>query len=89
MTDITLSDEVIQYIVSNYTGKEDGVRNLKRCIEIIYTKLNLYRLIKPDTKILDQDMSIKIAFPLIITNAIVDKLIKTDNEQGAWTNMYV
>ena len=89
LTDITLSDEVIQYIVSNYTGKEDGVRNLKRCIEIIYTKLNLYRLIKPDTKILDQDMSIKIAFPLIITNAIVDKLIKTDNEQGAWTNMYV
>ena len=42
--DILIDDEVINYIVENYTQKEKGVRNLKRCLEIIYTKLNLYRL---------------------------------------------
>jgi len=47
--DVVLSDEVLKYIISNerITQKEDGVRNLKRCLEIIHTKLNLYRLICP------------------------------------------
>ena len=35
------------------TQKESGVRNLKRCLEIIYTKLNLFRLIKNDNKLFD------------------------------------
>ena len=33
-----------QYICDNLTEGEKGVRNLKRCLEIIYSKLNLYRL---------------------------------------------
>jgi ATP-dependent Lon protease len=45
--DVVLPDEVLRYIISNerITQKEDGVRNLKRCLEIIHTKLNLFRLI--------------------------------------------
>jgi hypothetical protein len=52
--DVVLPDEVLRYIISNerITQKEDGVRNLKRCLEIIHTKLNLFRLIHTaDTKI--------------------------------------
>jgi ATP-dependent Lon protease len=30
MNDISFPDEIIQYIIDNYCGKEDGVRNLKR-----------------------------------------------------------
>ena len=61
--------------------KEDGVRNLKRCIEIIYTKLNLFRLMKPDTNLFDQDMSLKVEFPFTVTKDIVDKLIKKEKEE--------
>ena len=45
----------MSYIISNnnMTKGEDGVRNLKRCLEIIYTKLNLFRLVKPDTKLFE------------------------------------
>ena len=60
---------------------------MKRCLEIIHTKLNLYRLMKPDTNLFESDMSIKVSFPLTVTPEIVDKLIKKNAETGAWANM--
>ena len=44
--DISIDDESLDYIIENLTEKESGVRNLKRCYEIIYTKLNLLKLLK-------------------------------------------
>jgi len=62
---------------------------LKRCMEVIHTKLNLYRLMKPDTNLFEDDMSIKVTFPITITPKIVDKLIKKqNNDSGVWKNMY-
>jgi ATP-dependent Lon protease len=87
--DITISDETVHYIITNYTDKEDGVRTLKRCLEIIYTKLNLYRLMRPDTNIFESEMSIKVEFPMQVTPAIVDKLIKKIVDSGSWHNMYM
>ena len=74
--DITISDDVIKYIIENHTHGEEGMRNLKRAYEVIYTKLNLYRLMKPDTNLFEQDMSIKVTFPFDVTKDVVDKLIK-------------
>ena len=81
--DIVIPDQVIEHIVENYTEKEEGVRNLKRCLEVIYRKLNLYRLIKPDTPLFEKDMSLKVAFPFAVTNEVVDKLVKqaTDDKR--------
>ena len=74
---IIIPDETIEYIVEHHTQKEDGVRNLKRCLEIIYTKLNLYRLMKPGTKLFDKDAtSIEVSFPFTVTNRVVDLMIK-------------
>jgi ATP-dependent Lon protease len=87
--DITISEETLHYIITNYTDKEDGVRTLKRCLEIIYTKLNLYRLMRPDTNIFESEMSIKVEFPMQVTTAIVDKLIKKVVDSGSWHNMYM
>ena len=88
--EIGIPDEVIQYLVDTHCNKEDGVRNLKRCLEIIHTKLNLYRLMKPGTNLFEEDMSIKVEFPLTITKDIVDKLIKVNKENvSALYNMYV
>jgi ATP-dependent Lon protease len=88
--DIIIPEEVIQYIIDNYCNKEDGVRNLKRCMEIIHTKLNLYRLMKPDSNLFESDMSLKVSFPYTVTKLIVDKLIKREDEKNAaMYNMYV
>jgi ATP-dependent Lon protease len=89
MSDITISDDTMTYIITNYTEKEDGVRTLKRCLEIIYTKLNLYRLMKPDTNLFENEMSIKVQFPMVVTPAVVDTLIKKNVEKGSWQNMYM
>jgi ATP-dependent Lon protease len=87
-TDILIPEETIHHLITTHTEKEDGVRNLKRCLEIIHTKLNLYRLMKPGTNLFESDMSIKVEFPLTVTPEIVDKLIKKNTETGSWTNMY-
>ena len=78
--DIVIPDAVIEHIVENYTEKEEGVRNLKRCLEVVYRKLNLYRLIKPDTPLFEKDMSLKVSFPFAVTNEVVDKLVKQVND---------
>jgi ATP-dependent Lon protease len=78
--DITIPEYTIHYIIDNYCMKEDGVRNLKRCLEIIYTKLNLYRLMKPGSNLFEEEMSLKVVFPFTVTKDIVDKLIKTNKD---------
>jgi hypothetical protein len=76
--DIVIPDSTLTYIIDNYTDKEDGVRNLKRCIEIIYKKLNLYRLVKPGTTLFDKEQALVVEFPFTVTNDIVNNLIKKD-----------
>lgn len=78
--DIVFTDYVIEHIVESYTDKEEGVRNLKRCLEVVHRKLNLYRLIKPDTHLFENELSLKVAFPFSVTNDVIDKLIKQSGE---------
>ena len=88
---IIFPDETLEYIIENHTDKEDGVRNFKRCLEIIYTKLNLYRLMKADSKLFKDDTAILVEFPFTVTIKIVDKLIKKEKEEGNdnWKRMYM
>jgi ATP-dependent Lon protease len=46
--DINITDEAIKFIINNYTNEEKGVRNLKRSLETIYRKLNLYKYVYDD-----------------------------------------
>ena len=90
MEDIIIPDETEHYIIDNFCNKEDGVRNLKRCLEIIYTKLNLYRLMRPGSNLFEEDMALKVEFPFKVTKDIVDKLIKTNKENvAAQHSMYM
>jgi hypothetical protein len=86
---IIIPDETIEYIVEHHTNKEDGVRNLKRCLEIIFTKLNLYRLMKPGSKLFDKDSSsIEVAFPFTVTSSVVDLMIKKTETNSPPMFMY-
>ena len=73
---IIIPQETISYICNNLTDGERGVRNLKRCLEIIYTKLNLYRLMKKGSVLFDKKEIITVEFPFTVTNEVIDKLIK-------------
>ena len=78
--DIVIPDETLKYIIStpHLTKNESGVRNLKRCLEIIYTKLNLYRLVKPDNVMFEKDLGVKVQFPITVTRKEVDVFIKNN-----------
>ena len=89
-SDIIIPDETLHYIMENHCNKEDGVRNMKRCLEIIYTKLNLYRLMKPGTNLFEESMTLKVEFPFKVTTDIVDKLItKEKDDNPSFRGMYV
>jgi ATP-dependent Lon protease len=78
--DIIVPDDTLQYIIStpHLTKNESGVRNLKRCLEIIYTKLNLYRLVKPGNSMFEKDLGVKVQFPITITRKEIDVFIKNN-----------
>ena len=82
--DIVLPEETIKYIVGtqHLTQGESGVRNMKRCLEIVHTKLNLFRLIKPDDNIFAKDIALPVKFPITITSKEVDILIKNEEKQN-------
>ena len=85
--DIIISDEVYEYLNSNYTNSEKGVRNLKRCIEVIYNKINLYRLLQPGSELFNDEKSIEITLPYTVTIEDINKFIKKKENDYPF-NMY-
>jgi len=92
---VIISDEIIHYIIDHYCVKqfntdELGVRNLKRFLENIYSKINLYRLIKAGTSMCG-NISFEITFPFVVTRPLVDVFIKNskkDLRSEAYMSMY-
>jgi ATP-dependent Lon protease len=79
--DVIIPDNTMIYIINIFTKKEEGVRNLKRCLEIIFTKLNLLR-------ISDNIIDIKIEFPIVLLPNHIDLLIKNDSQNNTYLNFY-
>ena len=90
--DIIFTDNIIEYIINNHTNKEEGVRNLKRCIETIISKINIYHLSydKDDKESIDLTYTIKdFKLPLEINNEIVETLIKNKQDDKPPSFMYM
>ena len=77
--DIVFPNETLEYIINENTEGEKGVRNLKRALEIIYTKLNLYRLMKEDTTLFENQKTFKVEFPHTVTIENVKAFIKKND----------
>ena len=79
--DIVIPDSTLDYIINHpaFCKQEQGVRNLKRCLEIIHTKLNLFRLVKPDQNLFSKDIAIDVSFPFTVDKKHVDIMIKSDD----------
>jgi len=82
--DIIIPDETIKHIVGakHLTQEEAGVRNMKRCLEIIHTKLNLFRLMKPEENLFSKDIKMEVKFPMTVGPKEVDALIKNEEKQS-------
>jgi len=92
--DVIIPDATLEYIITNtgLTKSEDGVRNLKRCLEVIHTKLNLFRLVSDKSdNLFTKNIELKVKFPFTVTKKDVDALIKTEEKlsQSILNSMYV
>jgi len=83
--DLIIPDDVVTSIIENHTCKEEGVRNLKRCLETIYAKVNVLRLMKQPQSAstmsylpFDRD----VVFPLTVTRDEVEKFLKQEGGGG-------
>ena len=80
---ITFDDKIIECIIENYTQKEEGVRNLKRCLENIVSKVNMYELLYDDiNKCCSIDLDYKIddfCIPYIVKKNDLDILLKKND----------
>jgi ATP-dependent Lon protease len=88
--DIVFTDEIIEYIITDFTEQEAGVRNLKRCLEIIYTKLNLYRLMKSDDNLFQSSLKLddNVEFPFHLKRTTIDKLLTRTAKNDLPLGMY-
>tara|TARA_B100001287_G_scaffold235848_1_gene208170 strand:+ start:45596 stop:47797 length:2202 start_codon:yes stop_codon:yes gene_type:complete len=89
--DITIPDETLEEIISNdsITKGEEGVRNLKRCLETIHTKLNMFRLMKPEKNIFAKELDLTVTFPVTVNKDHVKKLIKYEPISQSLLALYV
>ena len=74
--EIIFSDDILKNIIEKYTEGEEGVRNLKRCIETIVSKINIHILSDGDSALSFQLKDISL--PLKLTEEHIEILLKTD-----------
>jgi ATP-dependent Lon protease len=71
---VSFSKEMIQHIIEHYTGGEQGVRELKRCIQTVVSKINLLRFFNNPKQVpfAIEDFSL----PFTIKRHHIEKFIK-------------
>ena len=82
---IVIDKEVIEYIISNKTIKESGVRQLRKNIEKIINRLNYDILIGNFDKLKRENNDKNI----IITRTYTDDVLKLKTDDTSYLNMYL
>lgn len=71
---LSIGRDIIAYIIEHYAGEEKGVRELRRCIQTLISRLNMLRFYNDPTKV---PFSIKgFSLPFTIKREHVDVLLK-------------
>ena len=80
----------LEYIINHHTNKEEGVRNLKRCLETILSKINIYQLSNAENKKIKFNFKIdNFKIPLEITNELIQNLLNMKKNDGPPEHMYM
>jgi len=87
-TELNLTLDGIQFMIAEYSDKEQGVRTLIRTAEAIVTRLNMLRI--ADAEVMkDYKFYIEVTFPLEIGESVIRKLLpESAKEPEAWRHMY-
>ena len=87
--DIIFNEPIFHYIITKYTGNEEGMRNTKRIFEELLLQINLIKLLNDDahkqkSKNIQKNLNIKyniieLKFPLTLNEKIIDDLLENYN----------
>jgi hypothetical protein len=84
---ITISKEILQHVIENFTGGESGVRELKRCIQTIVSKINLLRFYNNPKQV--PFAIADFALPFILKKSHVELFLKKKGpEDESYRHMY-
>ena len=91
--EIIFSDETLREIIEKYTLQEEGVRNLKRCIETIVSKINIYMLTQSENNsdpMKDLSFTIKnFQMPFTVKTENLGELLKLGKSDKPPEHMYM
>lgn len=89
LTEVSLADDAIKFLISEYSKEEEGVRTLMRAVESLLTRINLLRIADEQTA-KSYKFYTKMTFPLAITADLVRHILAdmstTPNE--SWRHLY-
>ena len=85
--EIIFTDEILKEIIEKYTLGEEGVRNLKRCIETIISKVNIYVLSEGDNELSFKIKNFKLPFEIKSEN--LNDLLKIGEKDKPPEHMYM
>lgn len=88
-SELILRDSAIDYLISEYSKDEKGVRSLIRTVETMMTRLNMLRISNHET-MKDYGFFMEVTTPFEINEDVVKKLLFDYNkkEPETWKSMY-
>jgi ATP-dependent Lon protease len=91
--EIIFPDETLREIIEKYTLQEEGVRNLKRCIETIVSKINIYMLTQSENNsdpMKDLSFTIKnFQMPFTVKTENLSEVLKLGKSDKPPEHMYM
>ena len=87
--DILFPEETIKNIIENYTNSEKGVRNLKRCLTNIISKLNVWTMMnREDQEELPYKLK-EVNYPYTVSLDTCSVLLNKKNTDAPPVGMYL
>jgi len=88
--ELIFTPDAMKFIIEEYSGSENGVRNLIRSVETAITRLNMLRVSKHES-MKAYPFYMDVSFPLNITPLTIKTLLKDDGKKKqdeTWRMMY-
>jgi ATP-dependent Lon protease len=82
---VSISQDVLEHILTNYANEEKGVRELKRCVEAVVQKINMLRIF--NTKELPFHIP-EFQLPFVVKKQHVDLFLKKKQGDMSHLRMY-
>jgi ATP-dependent Lon protease len=90
LDNVTISEEAIKFLISEYSKEEEGVRTLMRSMETLLTRINLLRIADEETA-KSYKFYTKLKFPLEIKTELAKHILEDTNTKHAnesWRHLY-